>query len=380
MKKLHVALVRGSSQSSGGGYDYETKLATLFDEVCSKLDVRLTHWFCDQTSGLRQLGNLQSTLVATDKKSRTRRAGLHPTWRFRTHDGLIDDKLEEQEVSLVCFASPNSAALKVTRTPLVTTIWDLGHRDLPEFPEFRGSTWKKREHYFGSTLPRSHHVFTDSLATGRRIEHLYGVIPERWSALGLLVAPERGRTTLPPKVKEVPTARYVIYPAKRWPHKNHLELLEAFRKVVDQIPDAKLVLTGGYEGGSQELIADRVRQLGLDSNVLDFGYVGEETLLSLMANSSAVVMPSKLGPTNIPPLMALALGVPAIVSNAHKFDPEVQSRLQVVSSDTRAEWAEKIASSLQGKVKSQPFNLGLGKPTAQIQDVIQKFDASRQNW
>lgn len=380
MKKLHVALVRGSSQSSGGGYDYETKLATLFEEACCKLDFRLTHWFYDKTSGLRQLGNLQSTRLATDKKPRARRVGLQPTWRFRPHEESIDDKLEEEEVSLVCFASPNSAATRVMRTPLVTTIWDLGHRDLPEFPEFRGSTWKKREQFFASTLPRSYHVFTDSLATGSRIEHLYGVIPERWSALGLLVARDRGRSTLPPKVKEVPKARYVIYPAKRWPHKNHLELLEAFRKVVDQIPDAKLVLTGGYEGGSKELITDRVHQLGLDSNVLDFGYVSEETLLSLIAYSSAVVMPSKLGPTNIPPLMALAFGVPAIVSNAHNFDPEVQARLQVVSSDTRAEWAEKIASSLQGEVKIQPFDLGLGKPTAQIQEVIQKFDACRQNW
>lgn len=380
MKKLHVGLVRGSSRSSGGGFDYETNLAALFEEVCDKLDVRLSHWFYDQSSGLRELGKLQNTLVARDKKSRARLAALRATCSIRRQEESIDGKLEEEEVSLVCFASPNSGALKVQRTPLVTTIWDLGHRDLPEFPEFRGSTWHKREHYFRSTLSRSYHVFTDSLVTGRRIENLYGVIPERWSALGLLVAPNRGWTSIPPEVKEVSGARYVIYPAKRWPHKNHLALLEAFRKVVDEIPDAKLVLTGGHGGGAQELIADRVHQLGLDGSVLDFGYVGEETLLSLVANSSAVVMPSKLGPTNIPPLMALALGVPAIVSNAHKFDPEVQARLQVVSSDTRAEWAEKIVGSLQREVSRQPFDLGLDKPIAQIQDVIQRFDASRQNW
>ena len=379
-EKLHIALVRASSRNSGGGFDYEANLVRLLERIRTELDVIISHWFLDPELGIRE--QHPSRVGVSDRSGRSP-AGLINRVRAKISYGrgqTIEDTLEHKGVSLVYFASPNRAALSVKRIPIVTTIWDLGHRDLPHFPEFRGKTWMNRENYFRETLTRSHHVFTDSAVTGQKIERLFGVNENRWSPLGLLVSP---RSTGAGPLDEFSSdlgEGYVIYPAKRWPHKNHLALLEAFRKVVNDIPAARLVLTGDQGGGAQDAICDRVKLLGLDQNVVDFGYVDEDTLSKLVANSSAVLMPSKLGPTNIPPLMALALGVPAIVSNAHFFEPEVQRRLEVVNTDTAEEWAEKISARLRYRAKQTPFIIDTESSAALVRGVIQNFDLERKNW
>lgn len=379
-ERLHIALVRASSRNSGGGFDYEANLVRLLERIRTELDVMISHWFFDPELGIRE--QHPSRAGVSDCNGRSR-AGLINRVRAKIPLGrgkTIDDTLEQKGVSLVYFASPNRAALSVKRIPIVTTLWDLGHRDLPHFPEFRGKTWMNRENYFRETLTRSHHVFTDSAVTGQKIEKLFGVNENRWSPLGLLVSPRStGAGPLDTLGSDL-SKGYVIYPAKRWPHKNHLALLEAFRKVVNDIPEAKLVLTGDQGGGAQDAICDRIQLLELDQNVVDFGYVDENTLSKLVANSSAVLMPSKLGPTNIPPLMALALGVPAIVSNAHFFEPKVQGRLEVVHTDTAEEWAEKISARLKYKGKQTPFVIDTEPSVALVRGVIQRFDLERKNW
>lgn len=380
LEKLHIALVRASAWNSGGGYDYENNLVRIIEQMGTELDVDISHWFSDRLLGLREQPPGEFGLEKIEGSSPPgpfdwMRAKLSRDQRDKTEDTLI-----RRGVSLVYFASPNRVALEVRHIPMVSTIWDLGHRDLPHFPEFRGKVWTDREHFFRETLARSYHVITDSARTGEKVEKLYGVDKNRWTALGLLVSPPAKSAVSPLHSGPLFGVDYIIYPAKRWPHKNHLLLLEAFRSVVEELPSVKLVLTGDHSGGAQDAIVDRIQALGLSQNVADLGYVDEATLSGLIANSSAVVMPSKLGPTNIPPLMAIAQGVPAIVSNAHFFESGIQRRLQVVTSDTTAEWAEKIIVCLKSKSKQVPFAPDIKASVDSLKELIQSFDQERKNW
>lgn len=371
MTRTKVALVLGATRFSGGGFNYEKSLTELVNRITRKLDIGLDIWESHSKGGFRRLPLEESSPLSDVQKVGQSRGFLGLKIRANKPSiALFEQSLLENGTHLVYFASPNQANLAVNKLPFICTIWDLGHRDLPELPEFWGSTWQKREALFSSALPRAFHTFTDSEHTGKRIEGLYHVSSGRWSALGLLYQPPGGKSDR--DFPEIPFRDFFLYPAKRWPHKNHVLLLEAMKLVVEKRPETALVLTGSSEGGAQSLILDGIRRLGLEKNVVDLGFVQDVDIESLTRAARAVVMPSLLGPTNLPPLQALACGTRAIVSEAHFFDEDIQSRLTVVPGYSAQSWADQMIGALK-LPGVDPFNPGIRIVEDEITAVLENF-------
>ena len=61
----------------------------------------------------------------------------------------------------------------------------------------------------------------------------------------------------------------------------------------------------------------------LDKNVTILGFVSNENVTYLYKHAVGLVMPSYFGPTNIPPLEAMALGCPVAVSNKYAMPEQV---------------------------------------------------------
>src|SRR5205814_2388291 len=77
---------------------------------------------------------------------------------------------------------------------------------------------------------------------------------------------------------------FFLYPAITYPHKNHALLVRAFAGVVEQRPDALLVLThrgAQMEAGLHELIAG----LGIAKNVRRLGHIDRADLDWLYAHA-----------------------------------------------------------------------------------------------
>ena len=66
-----------------------------------------------------------------------------------------------------------------------------------------------------------------------------------------------------------------------------------------------------------------IEKYNLTSNIIILGYVSDQELLSLYKSAIAMVFPSLIGPTNIPPMESLLLGCPLIVSNAYAMPEQV---------------------------------------------------------
>lgn len=207
----------------------------------------------------------------------------------------------------------------------------------------------------------------------------YGIDPERVSNIGLLtsVSPSTDLGLVPDELRGV---RYFIYPAKMWPHKNHIFLLRAFRLLVNREPRVKLVLTGDDGGAQGDLVKEETRRLGLESNVLRLGFVELEIVEALIANSEALLMPTYLGPTNIPPLQALMLGTHSIVSDRHKFSPEIQKQLTVLPLESEKIWTEAMLKVLQAPPAVQRIHPELGRVTEEIERVMNRFLVRRTSW
>ena len=260
--------------------------------------------------------------------------------------------LRSKGFDIAYFSSPSPLALRLGTFPYLFTVWDFGHLDLPGFAEvWAQSVWVSRERIASLGIGRASHVFVDSPETGVRLQERFGVPRSRWTAIGLL---PRIRESFDPS-REIGD-EYIIYPAKFWPHKNHLTILRALAILKSEGVSLKLVLTGG-DGDNLGNIRDQIGILGLQSDVLILGQVDRQRLLSLIYNSVALAMPSLLGPTNLPPLEAIQLGVPAIVSDVHSFGPEIDSLIHSVPALDERKWADEIYGLLVSTQRPKPLEI-----------------------
>jgi glycosyltransferase involved in cell wall biosynthesis len=186
--------------------------------------------------------------------------------------------------------------------PSVVTLLDVQHLDLPSMfsraeRAFRAVAWNR-------SVQRADRVIAISAFVGERAVAKLGIPEERVRAIPLGVDHD---TLKPADVEREPI---LLYPARRWPHKNHERLFEAFALLRRDRADLRLVLTGG---GSFVSAPEGVEPRGL---------VSRDELVSLMQRSSALVFPSLYEGFGLPLLEAMACGLPVASSNAASL-PEV---------------------------------------------------------
>jgi glycosyltransferase involved in cell wall biosynthesis len=177
-------------------------------------------------------------------------------------------------------------------------------------------------------LARSDAVIAVSEHTRRDAERWYGltgsrlhVIPEGVDAAfhpvtdAGVVADVRARYHLP--------QRFILYVGTIEPRKNLVTLLEAYSalRAGGRHADVGLVIAGG-KGWLYGDFFTRLRALGLEDSVRLTGYVPEADLPPLMSSADVFAFPSSFEGFGLPPLEAMASGVPVVSSNASSL-PEV---------------------------------------------------------
>ncbi len=104
-------------------------------------------------------------------------------------------------------------------------------------------------------------------------------------------------------------------------HKNLTRLLDAYRIVKQLHPEIALVITGKPVPGYANLL-QYVQEYRLEKDIFFPGFVPHELLASLYSISRAFVFPSLYEGFGLPPLEAMACGVPVVASNVSSI-PEV---------------------------------------------------------
>jgi glycosyltransferase involved in cell wall biosynthesis len=325
--RMKIAVVFDSEPTDGGSHSYQKGLEDLLGYVCKKDNYELLKLYRTKRMwGLRSqdrksVGTLRYRVGLLTKIhiwALRSLPGRHLLSLFGSRETLIERRLGKLGVDLIYFASPNLLALGIFRIPIATTVWDLGHRDLPDFPEFSAhGRWGNRELYFSETVPKSVFVSTDSFATKERLEAVYGLNPKRGFSLGLL--PIKRECECLDQEHLLPKDPFFLYPAQKWAHKNHQVLVAALQILKRKGVGLKLVMTGADKGVGDKILSS-AETLGVEASVIDLGFVDDHLLTHLMKTALCIVMPSYLGPTNIPPLEALLMGKPTVVSTAHSFD------------------------------------------------------------
>ena len=249
-------------------------------------------------------GPLPAKVIDSYPASHTTPGRLAALARARLAPHGMIEQLRADTPSLVHFPLTTEIP-RMRGVSSVVTVHDLQHLLIPSF--FSHAERLYRRLLYAPAIRRAAAVIAISSHVKETVIELLGVPAERiWVAHHGI-----DHEILNPARNERDPERFVLYPANRWPHKNHELLLEAFRMVRTEQPDLRLVLTGfGHDGASA------------DSGVDVLGHVPRQRLVQLFQTATALVFPSLYEGFGQPPLEAMACGCPVACSDAAAL-PEV---------------------------------------------------------
>lgn len=320
LNKLKIGIVINSKMSVGGGFSYAQTLVDNFIIEKSKYDFV---FYSNEISTVKYLkGN-----------------GLHAKL---TYDGLrkflsgavrqkelsigqkIEKLIEQDKIDLVYLVGPFDTWTKLKSTNFIITIHDLGHRDISQFPEvYKNNEFDRREEIYGGGVKKALAVAVDSEITKNKLVKYYGIEESKIIIIPFVTKKREVDIKLDKaylQQKYQINTNYVYYPAQFWAHKNHkyildgiLELEKLYGIVVDMV-------FSGSDYGTKNHIQQLANEMGLANRLHILGFIPDEDVTALYINSLALVMPTYLGPTNIPPLEAFKLKVPVIYSKQDDID------------------------------------------------------------
>jgi glycosyltransferase involved in cell wall biosynthesis len=247
------------------------------------------------------------------------------------------------------FFTPTGLVPLVRRCAVVTTIHDLLFEHHPEFYAPGLLAHLTREIRRG--VRNSDRIVAISQSTKRDLISMYGIDEELIEVIhqGL---PSRffnklDRTTVEHTTRELGLHHpYVLTLSNHSPHKNTAFAIESFARWINDTGNRShhLVIAGGGPSPNRPSeLQEVVRRLGISERVQILGRISDEALVGLYAGATIFLFPSLFEGWGLPPLEAMALGVPAIVSNCGGLPEAVGNAAIVLSPGDAASWSQAIA-------------------------------------
>ena len=156
----------------------------------------------------------------------------------------LEDPFDKEDILI---APVYSLALLHTKKPFAFTLHDLQEHYYPENFSKAQRSWRRT--VYARLLRRAARILCELQYVKSDIVRIFDVAKENVVVIAgpplreAIAEKDRGQLEAVRNRLGLPN-RFVFYPAQFWPHKNHLRLIDAFKRVVAQEPDIKLVLTG----------------------------------------------------------------------------------------------------------------------------------------
>jgi alpha-1,3-rhamnosyl/mannosyltransferase len=209
--------------------------------------------------------------------------------------------------------------------PIVLTVHDLSWIRHPEtHPKERVVSMNR---YFEDSLTRANNIITDSAFVRDELVSVFGVDAQKITPVHLGVSsdfcPHESKDTFATLSHlNLVHDKYFLAVGTIEPRKNLQVALNAFRRLPKrlrkQFPLVIVGMKGWHTGEFERLVAPLVSS----GEVRLLGYLSQADLIKVVAGALTLIYPSVYEGFGLPPLEAMACGVPVITSNVSSI-PEV---------------------------------------------------------
>ena len=211
--------------------------------------------------------------------------------------------------------------------PAIVTVHDLAWARFPE--TYDRADLRMQTRAVPRSLDRASHIIAVSRSTARDVSDTLDIPANKITAIPLGVSPGFSPDGPALSPDAFPGAErladgYILHLATGGPHprKNVAGLLHAYARLRADTPAPPLVIAGDVASERGQELLKRAAELGLGEDVIFPGQVPETVLPALYRSATFLAYPSLYEGFGLPPLEAMACGVPVVVTDTSSL-PEV---------------------------------------------------------
>jgi len=240
---------------------------------------------------------------------------------------------KEAQTDLLIFPTPFAFDFPID-IPYITSIPDLMYRYYPNFPDYPLSLRIRRNIVYKYFARNSKLIIVDSEQGADDVEKFFNIKKDRIRIIPFLPASYiymykdmDYRTVEELLAKYNLPEKFLFYPAQFWPHKNHQRLIKVICQIKNEYKTkVNLVLVGSFSAPAKKTyneIRQLIKKLGVEDQIFHLGFVPDKEIVALYKRAIALVFPTLIGPTSIPPVEAMVLGTPVLCSNLFEMPKQI---------------------------------------------------------
>ena len=231
----------------------------------------------------------------------------------------------------------------------VVTVHDLSVFKFPEMhPASRVAEFERE---FRRTMDRAGHVITDCEAIRQEVIDFAGLSPSRVTAVPLGVGPEFRPLGDSERAKvlekhRLPLTGYGLTVSSLEPRKRIDKLLAAWAELPRRLRDRYPLVIAGAEGWHNQELRERIVDATAEGWAIHLGFVSETDLPAIYAGAKIFAYPSIYEGFGLPPLEAMASGVPTLVAAASCLAEVTKGGARAIEPEDIRGFADTVAEVL----------------------------------